>query len=183
MHSGSFPVFQGLSMNAKAVRAGRRHGQRTQRLSKNRTFRILPSLDRALVKVAKQSGRSVSEIIENYLVRALDTAALMRLLQDDGGPNAVHLLGLIGRALILGQVADWASDEKQRGVLKTAVSVWIDAIARGELTMEQVIANRPRSELTDTQMDILREGELLAFTLFNPHELWARPAEPHLRAV
>jgi hypothetical protein len=37
------------------------------RRSKNRTFRILPELDAALLRAAERSGRSVSEEIEKRL--------------------------------------------------------------------------------------------------------------------
>lgn len=66
------------------------------RRSKNRTFRILPELDRALRQAAQRTGRSVSEEIEKRLMGSFQgdaiTAAVRRAFEDYLGSKSEILV-------------------------------------------------------------------------------------------
>jgi hypothetical protein len=156
--------FTGITMKKpkKSVRrAGRPPRHDDDRLRKNRTFRVSSSLDQRLQTAANQSGRSVSEEIEWRLDRSFDTSALVGTLLA-GPENATRLLGLLARAMML--TPHWVQDNAERRRLQTVMELLIDATARGTLTIEQANAALGKTE-----------DKLLALTLFNPHEYFAKP--------
>ena len=153
-------------------KTGRPRRDKRERAGKVRAFRVGPSVERMLVATATQSGRSVSEEIERALDRSRDNAALLSLLFDNRAVPAARLTGLIIRAATLAPFANWTSDEAQRAALKTVMNLLIDAIARDELTMDQVTA--APGEI---------EHKLAAFVLFNPREQWIRPASAEVRTL
>jgi hypothetical protein len=153
-------------------RSGRPRRDAREKIHKVRSFRVRPSLDRMLVATAEDSGRSVSEEIERSLDRSIDNAAMLSLLFDNRAVPAARLAGLIIRAVTMQSFADWATDEAQRGALKTVVNLLIDAVARDELTMDQV--NQAPGQI---------EHKLAAYVLANPREDWIRPASAEIHQL
>jgi hypothetical protein len=175
-----------MAKTAKKPRGGRPPRHRDERLRKIRSFRIRPSLDRALLVAAEQSGRSVSEEIERALDTALDTNALLNLLGADLAANDIRMfLGYVARVMMLRQFAGWA-DETQRRALTFAIGLLFDTIARrGELTIDHLNAalDALPPELTNESRDAVRDFGLAAYIVVNPREQWARPAPPYLQEI
>jgi hypothetical protein len=162
---------------AKKPRTGRPPRHDDERLRKIRSFRVRPSLDKALLAAAKQNGLSVSEQIEKSLDASLDTTALLSLLGAERTPNqTLAFLGYVARVLTRRPIADWAN-ETERKVLKFSLGLLVDAVADG-FTIERfnaALAALPQ-EIPDEIRDAMREGAVAAFVTANPREEWARTA-------
>lgn len=128
-----------MAENEKGVKKHKRRSPLSagDKLSKNRTFRILPGLDQELTAAAERSGRSVSEEIERRLEQSfgLEHAA--------GSPETGDLLRRIQTCILLIDGSEdgekrWHNDQGRREQLLGALSELVSPTGIGGLEEESI---------------------------------------------